>query len=333
MFSLMNLLILSGKAMKIIKRNRVFSINLAGIFLILSIMSCSGGTEQKNSDTPTNGKIKVGIDDSYRLLAEAEVYTFEAIYKYTKIDTQFKTEADVINDFMNDSLPLIIVNRKLSDQQVAYLRERQYIPKTTKIAIDAIALIVNRENPDTSLFFNTVREIFEGKITSWNQIDKKTKLKDLRVVFDNFKSGNPRYFQEKFKLGSFPSTCFAVQSNEEVINYVENNVNAIGVISVNWISDPADTISHNFLKRFKVVGVALEGDNDPDTKFYRPFPGYIAEGSYPFTRDVYCINRQPYRGLAYGFSSFIAGEKGQFIVLHSGLVPAAMPVRLVEIKH
>jgi phosphate transport system substrate-binding protein len=319
--------------MKIIHKITTLGAFLAGLSFLFLISSCGGGANQKNTDTPTSGKIKVGIDDSYRLLAEAEIYTFEAMYKYATIDPIFKTEADVINDFMNDSVPLMIVNRKLSDDQVAYLKERQFIPKTTKIAIDAVALIVNNENPDTTLFFQTVKDIFQGKVTSWSQINKKSQLQDLKVVFDNFKSGNPRYFKEKFELGSFPSTCFAVESNAEVINYVEKNKNAIGVISVNWISDPADSVSHNFLKRFKVVGIALEGDNDPGTKFYRPFPGYIAEGSYPFTREVFCINRQPYSGLAYGLSSFIAGEKGQFIVLHSGMVPAAMPVRLVEIKH
>jgi len=319
--------------MKIITWSLKYFLNFVGIFLFFLIASCGGDANQKNTDTPTAGRIKVGVDDSYRLLVEAEMFTFETMYKYAHIDTICKTEADVINDFMNDSVPLIIVNRVLSEKQVAYLRERQYIPKTTKIAIDAIALIVNNENPDTALFFQTVKDIFQGKITSWSQIDKKSKMKELKVVFDNFKSGNPRYFKEKFAIESFPSTCFAAQSNSEVINYVEKNKNAIGVISVNWISDPADTVSHNFLKRFKVVGIALEGDNDPGTKFYRPFQGYIAEGSYPFTRNVYCINRQSYAGLAHGFSSFIAGEKGQFIVLHSGLVPAAMPVRLVEIKH
>ncbi len=319
--------------MKSQKRITSGIIGAAWITFVMLITGCGGNANLKDSDTPTAGRIKVGVDDSYRLLTEAEVYTFEAMYKYAHIDTVFNTEADVINDFMNDSVPMIIVNRKLTDQQVAYLKERQYIPKTTKIALDGIALIVNRENPDTSLFYQTVKEIFQGKITSWSQVNRKSKLQDIRVVFDNFKSGNPRYFKEKFALDSFPSSCFAAQSNAEVINYVEKNKNAIGVISVNWISDPADTVSHNFLKRFKVVGIALEGDNDPGTKFYRPFPGYIAEGSYPFTREVFCINRQPYTGLAHGFSSFIAGEKGQFIVLHSGLVPAAMPVRLVEIKH
>ncbi|MEI7982493.1 MAG: substrate-binding domain-containing protein, partial [Bacteroidota bacterium] len=284
-------------------------------------------------DTPTSGQIKVGVDESYRLLLEAEIYTFESIYKNAHIDVQYKTEADVFNDFMNDSVPLIVVNRKLTGKQVEYLRSIQYIPKTTLIAHDAIALIVNRENPDTALFYQTVKDIFLGKITIWKQINPKSKLGDLKVVFDHFKSSNPRYFKEKFAIDSFPSTCSAVQNNEEVISYIEKNKNAIGVVSINWISDKQDTISNNFLKRVKVAGISLEGDNNPDTRFYRPYQGYIAEGSYPFTREVYCINRQPYTGMAYGFSSFIAGEKGQLIILHSGLVPAAMPVRIVEIKH
>lgn len=306
---------------------------LFGLISLLFLGSCGGGGEKRTVDTPTSGQIKVGIDDSYRLLMEAEVFTFETMYKYARIDTLYKSEADVINDFMNDSVPLIIVNRKLSEQQEAYLKERQFIPKTTKIALDAVALIVNNDNPDTSLFYQVVKDIFQGKITTWKQVNPKSKLGAISVVFDNFKSGNPRYFKEKFALDSFPTTCFAAQSNAEVINYVEKNKHAIGVISVNWISDPADTVSHNFLKRFKVVGISLEGESDPTTQFFRPYPGYIAEGSYPFTREVYCINRQTYSGLAYGFSAFVAGEKGQLIVLHSGLVPAAIPVRLVEIKH
>jgi len=304
-----------------------------GVFFLLLFTACGGGDGSQNTDTPTSGRTKVSIDDSYRLLLDAEVYMFEALYTRAKIDTLYKCEADVFNDFMRDSVQLIVVSRKLTDDQDKYLRDRQYIPKTTKLAIDAVAFIVNRENPDTSLNFDNIREVFTGKITAWKQINPKTKLKDIKVVFDNYKSSNPRYFREKFSIDSLPATCFAVNNNAEVINFVERNPGAIGVISVNWISDKQDTVSNNFLNRVKVVGVSNEGDTGPGARFYRPYQAYIADGSYPFTRDVYCINRQPYHGLAYGFSAFIAGEKGQLIVLRSGMVPAAMPVRIVEIKH
>jgi phosphate transport system substrate-binding protein len=301
--------------------------------LILFLVSCGSGAGVKDTDTPTLGHIKVGVEESYRLMIEAEVYTFETLYKYAKIEPVYLNEADVINDFMNDSLQLIVVGRNLTENQVQYLKERQYIPKVTKVAVDAVGLIVHKDNPDTNFFYQTIKDIFLGKVTKWNQINPKSKLGSVQVVFDNFKSSNPRYFREKFKLDSLPPVCFAATSNQEVINFVETHPGAIGVIGVNWISNKADSLSNKFLQQIKVIGIALEGDNDPGTKFYKPYQAYIAEGSYPFTRDVYCINRQTYTGLAYGFSSFIAGEKGQLIVLHSGLVPAAMPVRIVEIKH
>jgi phosphate transport system substrate-binding protein len=310
-------------------------LRVTGLFLItlIILLAGCGGDVLNSKDTPTTGKIKVGVDDSYKLMMDAELYTFESLYKYARIDTVIGTEADIIDGFMKDSLPLIIVNRKLTKEEEQYLVSRQFIPKTTKIAYDALAFIVNNENPDTMLFYDQIADIFNGKIVNWKQINPKKSLKDsIKIVFDNYKSGNPRYLREKFNLSKLPATCFAVNNNAEVINFVEKNKNAVGIVSVNWISDPADTVSHGFLKRIKVVRISGPGDNVPGTNFYSPHPGYIVQGDYPFTREVFCINRQTYHGLAYGFSAFIAGEKGQLIILRCGLVPASQPVRLVEIK-
>jgi phosphate transport system substrate-binding protein len=297
------------------------------------MISCSGDNQGKVTDSPTSGTIRVGIDHAYTLLAEAQVYAFEAFYRNAKLDTVFMNEADLINAFMNDSLPLIMVSRKLTAPEEGYLKERHFNPRTTKVAKDAIAFILNRENSDSNLYYKNIREIFQGKVTRWEQIRPGSDLGKIQVVFDHFNSSNPRYLKEKFALDSFPATCSAARNNREVIDFVEKNRNAIGVISVNWISDPQDTVSHSFLKRFRVAGIAIEGDNSPNTSFYKPYQGYIYKGIYPFTREVYLINRQTYSGLAYGFSAFVAGEKGQAIMLRSGMVPAAMPVRVVEIRN
>ena len=309
---------------------------LAGFFIIcgaLLFSGCGGGTKSTASDTATAGKFKLGIDDSYSLLTDAELYTFHSLYPYSDVDTICRNETDIINLFMKDSVELIIISRKLTQEEEAVLLSRQIYPKTTKIAYDAVALIMNKENPDSNLLFDQVKNIFEGKIKTWNQISPKSKLGDLKIVFDNYKSCNTRFFREKFNLKKLPEVCFAVKNNAEVISFVEKNPGAIGVISVNWVSDKNDTVSHSFLKRVKTAGISEPGATDMKTEFYTPHPAYIAENLYPFTREVFCINRQPYVGLAYGISSFIAGEKGQLIVLHSGMVPAAMPVRLMEVKH
>ena len=306
------------------------------VFSILAVLilgGCGNRNLLEETDTPTSGRMKVGIDDSYRLMMEAQIYAFETFYMNAKIDTVFGSEADIFNGFLNDSLPLIVVNRELTPEELKFLEQGQIIPKTTLVASDAIAFILNRENPDSNLYFEHIRDIFTGRITDWSQINPASKLGEVKMVFDNYKSGNPRYFREKFSVDKLPANCYALNSNNEVLGFVERNRNAIGVISVNWISDPEDSVSNNFLDRITVAGISNEGNNDPSAAFYQPYQAYIAQGDYPFVRKVYCINRQTYTGLGYGLSAFVAGEKGQLIMLRSGLVPAAMPVRIVEITH
>lgn len=301
-------------------------------FLCLLFFACQDG--QKGSDeTPTSGNIKIEADESFKLLLDTETFTFQSLYRNAKITTSFKAESDVIADFMNDSVRLIVVSRKLTESETQHLTERRIIPRTTKIAHDAVALIVHKDNPDSLLRYDQLQSIFTGKITKWHDIDPKSKLTDLIVVFDNTKSGNLRFIKEKF-IGSkpVPSYCFAVNSNTEVLDYVKKKNNAIGIIGVNWISDRHDTISHKFLRDVRVIAVGEQGDNKGTGEFHKPYQGYIAEGSYPLCREVYVICRETFSGLGTGFASFIAGDVGQRIILKSGLVPATMPVRLVQIK-
>jgi phosphate transport system substrate-binding protein len=86
------------------------------------------------------------------------------------------------------------------------------------------------------------------------------------------------------------------------------------------------------LKKIKVVAVGHKNNpTEPDT-YYQPFQGYLAAGTYPLRRDLYIVSREARAGLGTGFASFVAGDKGQRIFLKSGLVPATMPVRLVNIR-
>ena len=143
------------------------------ILPIILLSGCGGNVNTKEVDTPTRGRIKVGIDDSYRLLMDSEINTFTSLYKYATIDTIYSNEADIIDLFKKDSIPLMVINRKLTADEEAWYNSRQIIPKTTRIALDAVALIVNTENPDSMLFYDQVKDIFTGKVTSWKGLDSK----------------------------------------------------------------------------------------------------------------------------------------------------------------
>ncbi len=300
-------------------------------FVLLIGVSCNQTPNTAYNETPTRGSIKIDVDESFKMLMDSEIFTFEATYAYAKISPRYKSEYDVMTDFLSDSIRTIITSLKLTKEQENYLKNIQIIPKTTTIATDAVAFITNLKNPDSLIQINNIKQIFVGGITDWKQINPKNKSGKIEVVFDSNKSANARYFTEKLNIKEFPKNIYTANTNDEVINYVEKNVNAIGVISVNWISENTDSVSNNFLKRIKVVGLTAELDPEGG-QYYRPYPAYIADKSYPFTREIYMITRETQDLLGSGFIRYVAGPKGQLIVLKAGLVPSTMPVRIVDVK-
>ncbi|MEI6049200.1 MAG: substrate-binding domain-containing protein [Bacteroidota bacterium] len=301
------------------------------IGLLLMLASCNGGTKSGMNETPTRGNIKITSDESFQPLIDTEVFTFTHLYGNAKIKTEYKPEYDVINDFMNDSVKVIVTSKKLSDYQIQYLRDTQIIARTSTYAYDALALVTNKTNKDTLIKYSTVKNIFLGKIVNWQDVNPKSKLGEIRVIFDNNRSGNIRYFKELFEIkDSLSHNFFAVNNNAEVINFVSRNPDALGIVSVNWISDKDDSLSMSFINKINVVAVSQEFIYDGS--YYRPYQGSIYDKSYPFVREIYLISRETFAGLGSGFINWACAEQGQRIVLKSGLVPATMPIRLVQIK-
>lgn len=326
-----NIIFRHSKRVKISRKTSLSGIPYIYAGFIFVLFSCVGGGNRKLEETPTRGNIKILADESFQPLIETEVFTFTHLYDLAKITPVYKPEVDVINDFMNDSVPVIVTSKKLTEDQIKYLRDTLIIVRTTTFAYDALALVTNRENNDTLLNYQTIKDIFLGKIKNWKEIDQKSKLNDISIIFDNTKSGNIRYFREKFEISEkLPSNFFAVNSNKEVIDFVSKNKNAMGIVSVNWISDEDDSTSRSFIKKINVL--AISQPFLADDTFYRPYPGSIYDKSYPFVREIYLISREIFKGLGSGFIQWACAEQGQRIVLKSGLVPATMPIRLVQIK-
>jgi phosphate transport system substrate-binding protein len=298
--------------------------------IITLIYGCSGPSGSKEpSDTPTSGEVNIVVDESFQKLFETQIYTFESIYDNAKIHAKYLPEGDALQRLINDSCKVVIMCRDLTSQERKTFESKNLFPISTKIAEDAIVLLVNPENPDSIISVDQVRSLLNGGDTLWNQLYKQSPLNKIEVVFDNSGSANARYMQDTLIAGkSFSKNVFAVKSNPEVIEYVAKNKNALGFLSVNWISDMDDSTTTNILKKVKVLAVSRDGASEA----YKPYQAYIKTKEYPFTRSVYMINRQTRAGLGMGFVSFVAGDKGQLMILKAGLVPAIAPVRLVQIN-
>ncbi len=297
---------------------------------ITLLMACSGNSgKPEPTDTPTSGEVNVVVDESFQKLFDTQVYTFESIYKNAHVHVDYLPENEALTRMINDSCKVVVMCRDITSTERKSFEAKNLFPISTKIAEDAIVLLVNPENNDTILTVDQVKSILLGKDSLWSQLNKQSGLDGIKVVFDNAGSANARYMRDSLLQGKdFSNNVFAVKSNPEVIEYVSTHKNAIGVLSVNWISDMDDSLTTNTLKKVRVVAVAKDESSAP----VKAYQAYIKTKEYPFTRSVYMINRQTRAGLGMGFVSFVAGDKGQLMILKAGLIPAVAPVRLVQVN-
>ncbi|MGZ5244584.1 MAG: PstS family phosphate ABC transporter substrate-binding protein [Bacteroidia bacterium] len=285
-------------------------------------------------DTPTSGNTSVTIDESVKPLFDLELETFHALYKKAKINALYLPEGEAIKLFMDDSVKVVVTTRQLTEEEKEFFKKKKIPVKTTKIAYDAVAMIVNNQNSDSTLTLAQLGDIMQGKITRWNQVHPGFSKDKIQIVFDHSASSTLTYVSKYFNLpDSLPGNFFAVNSNPEVVKYVETNKAAMGIIGVSWISDRQDSTTINFLNRIKVLALSPpDSITDTDQPYYQPYQAYIAQRYYPLVREIYTISREARSGLGTGFVSFVAGNKGQMIVRLTGLLPATLPVRLVNVK-
>ena len=304
---------------------------IAGLLVVVvALMACCVERDKtgKLLDTPTAGKIKITVDESLKPLIDAEIQAFEGIYHNAHIEVVYLSEGDAIESLLNDSARLSIVTRRLVASEEKSLHDQTIVPYHLKMATGGIAVIANRQYPDSLITLDDLKKILGGKIKTVNATRKRNDPTLSVVVFDQPNSGIVRFLRDSvITFTELPAYCFAVENNSAVVEYVSNTPHALGLIDVSWISDRDDSTSNSFLNSIRVMAVS------GDSGFYQPYQAYIAQKSYPLVRDIMMISREARSGLASGFMAFVASDKGQRIVLKSGLVPATMPIRIVEINH
>ncbi|MES1225056.1 MAG: substrate-binding domain-containing protein, partial [Bacteroidota bacterium] len=169
--------------------NRLKFFFAAGISYATVFCSCSHSDKPRFTDTPTSGSITIVCDESYQPLISTEADTFTEIYRQAKINVKYLPEADAFRQLTdNDSVRLIVSARELNENEKDYFKGRKLIPRVTKIAIDAVALLMNNENPDTLLKYSQVEHVLAGNIGHWKDLNKSSKLDSIRIVFDNSSS-------------------------------------------------------------------------------------------------------------------------------------------------
>lgn len=306
---------------------------LIGAMSLGVLAACSRKPKDGLTDTYTSGVIEIAADESFQPIVQEEIDVFEGLFPLAGIVPRYTTEVEAINLLLKDSVRLAITTRTLTKEEMNSFHSRKFYPREIKLATDGLALIVNRQNPDSLISVRDIRRILTGEVQTWREIYPASRLADIRLVFDNKNSSTVRFAIDSICQGKPLSTkdVKALRTNQQVIDYVARTPDAIGVIGVNWLGNRSDTTNLSFRDEIRVMSVSAEEVATPANS-YKPYQAYLFYGEYPLARPIYVLLNDPRNALPWGFASFLTSDRGQRIILKSGLVPATQPVRVVQVK-
>jgi phosphate transport system substrate-binding protein len=286
--------------------------------VVVAVFACNKSKSSEDKETILQGSTSIFVDETLTPIIEDQVAVFESTYD-AKIKLISKSEAETVNSLVKEKSAIAILSRNLTSDEMRVFDQKKIKPKVTQFATDGIAFITNKNAKDTIVALKDVIDFLHGKSVP--------SIKGL--VFDNPNSSTVRYINALAGIKGIPENgVFSFKTNDEVIKHVSANDGLIGVVGVNWLSQPLPAMQ-KFVDDVNVLAVkGLKGD-----KYYTPSQNNIAEGKYPLARDLYIINCEGFSGLGMGFASFVAGDIGQRIILKSGLLPIRIPTRKFTVKN
>ncbi|MDO5446720.1 MAG: substrate-binding domain-containing protein [Prevotellaceae bacterium] len=309
-------------------------------FLITSmglvVASCGNKkpVDEKWTDTYSSGAVNIASDESFSPIIDEELAVFHNRYYKAKITPIYTDEVNALNLLMKDSVRLAITTRKLKDQEMEFFRQKQFRPKEILLAKDGLALIVNKSQRDTLISTNQLRDILSGKKKYWDEVYEGASSEPIIVVFDNPNSSTVQFVMDSVCYGKElkADNLMALEKTKDVVEYVSNHPNTIGVVGVNWVGDHRDTLNLTFTKDVRIMSVSRQAEAKPADSF-KPFQYYLYTDDYPLSRPIYMILSDPRRGLSWGFCNFLQTYIAQKVILKSGLLPAIIQQgQEVEVK-
>lgn len=294
-----------------------------GLGLVFMLSSCKPyrQKEAERKDSPVRGEMTISADESFKPVVKELVKVYESNNSGTKINVQYKPEADCAKDLWNDSVRMIISTIQLSEnERLAIIDSLHTVVRQLPVARDAIAVIVNHSAPDSLFSMNDIRLILTGKDP-----------KGLYPVFDGIKATSTvRYVLDSVLKGEkLTGKAMAARTSDSVIRFVAQNPKAVGFIGVSWIGNPEDRQQLSFLKTVKIAHLE---SNDMPGKYILPVQATIYTKRYPMTRDLAYILKEGYNGLGSGFAEFISGHLGQLIFRRAYLMPGRKSFTIRPIK-
>ena len=214
------------------------------------------------------------------------------------------------------------MSRKMKNKEIeAFEAKYGYKPTAIRVAIDALAVYVNKDNPIKGLTIPQVDAIFSATrkcgypkdITKWGDLGLTGEWKDrpIQIYGRNSVSGTYGYFKKKALCkGDYKDTVNEQPGSASVVQGVTKSINGIGYSGIGY-------------KTSGVRAVPLAKKEGKD--FVAATPENAVNKTYPLSRFLYIyVNKAPNKPLPpleREFIKMVLSKTGQKVVIKDGYIP------------
>jgi phosphate transport system substrate-binding protein len=220
------------------------------------------------------------------------------------------------------------MSREMKDDELEAFEDKYgYKPTAIPVAIDALGVMVNKDNPIKGLTIPQVDAIFsstrkcgyESDIETWGEAGVAVwGAKSIQLYGRNSVSGTYGYFKEHALCkGDFKSNVNEQPGSASVVQSVTSSKNGIGYSGMGYSTSG-----------IRMVPLAKKAGQP----FVEATPENAIKGAYPLTRYLYIyVNKKPNQPLApleNEFMKMVLSKTGQQVVIKDGYIP--LPANVVQ---
>lgn len=257
---------------------------------------------------------------------------FAKIYPSVHVQVEGKGSATAPPALIAGASQLGPMSRPMKSSEIdAFEKKYGYKPTAIAVALDALAVYVNKDNPIQHLNIAQVDAIFSGTrscggstdVVNWAQLGLGGEWSHpISLYGRNSASGTYAYFKERALCkGDYKSSVKEQPGSATVVEGVSNDRYAIGYSGMGY-------------KTAGVRIVPLSGLGSATV--YEATQDNVYAGTYPISRYLYIyINRapgQPVDPLVKQFLLYVISEEGQQAVVKDRFVPLVKEIAQTEMK-
>ena len=309
------------------KKNKLITASILSSCILFGVASSQAAPLQADPETPVyeptsgvSGNLNSIGSDTLNNLMTLWAEGFKALYPNVNIGIEGKGSSTAPVALIEGTAQIGPMSRPMKGTEIDQFEAKfGYKPTEVRVAVDALAVYVNKDNPVKGLTMEQVDGIFSSTrksgaedITTWGQVglDGEWKGKAISLYGRNSASGTYGFFKDNaLKGGDFKASVKEQPGSSAVVQGVGSDLGGIGYSGIGYRTSEVHTVP---------LGETMD-------QLFDCTPENCFSGDYPLARYLFVyINKpasEPMDKLTQEFLKFVVSKQGQEIVAKDGYFP------------